>query len=190
MKNLPAKLLLVLAIATTIAYAGAAVPPINVVVTKDGKAAYKGSTTGNGTFATGKLEPGNYVVQFNSSNSAAKSGEYTIVVSAGKKKVSAEGVAGEKLMQGGVAMKVDVGAGLNITGQVVAVKAQAGDHKVKIINGKRYVWTGPETGSHMGGRWVEEGSAESRNISVSGQEALRNRQDHGDAHQEGFPGGR
>ena len=59
-------------------------------------------------------------MQFTSKDSSVKGGQYSIVVAAGKKKVVANAVAGEKFLGGGVAMKVEVGAGLNITGQVVA----------------------------------------------------------------------
>ena len=81
-------------------------------------------------------------------------GNYAIVVSAGTKKVSAAGVAGEKFAKGGVALKVDVGANLNIAGQVAAETAGASK------NGKKMVWIPPQAGSHMPGHWVEEGSAE------------------------------
>jgi hypothetical protein len=83
-----------------------------------GKVAYKGTTNGDGTFATGKLPPGNYVVQF---SSQSVKGDRTIVVSAGKKKVRAESVAASQIRNGGVAMKIEVGSGLNITGQVAAM---------------------------------------------------------------------
>lgn len=186
MKNLFAKLLLPVAIcATAIALAGAAVPPMTVLVTKDGKVAYKGTTNASGTFSTGKLEPGNYIVQFNSS--AVKTGQMGIVISAGKKKVTADSVAGDKLAKGGVAMKLDVGAGLNITGQVVngpiggAQTAAGSNARVKIVNGKRYVWVGPETGSNMGGRWVEEGSANvpQQNMSRMSNSSVQGMQDRG-----------
>jgi len=84
-----------------------------------GKAAFKGITKSNGDFQTAKLAPGNYVVQFIAKSPAVKGGQYSIVVAAGKKKVVANAVAGEKFLAGGVAMKVEVGAGLNIAGQVV-----------------------------------------------------------------------
>ena len=81
-----------------------AVPPLNVTVSDaSGKAAFKGTTNAKGTFATAKLKPGNYVVQFNSKNGAVKGNHYAIVVSAGKKKVSANAVPGEKFAAGGVA---------------------------------------------------------------------------------------
>jgi hypothetical protein len=100
---------------------GAGIPTMNVTVSDAaGKLAYKGATKSNGGFATEKLQPGNYVVQLTSKDSALKSGQYSIVVSAGKKKVVASAVSGQKFLSGGVAVKVDVGAGLNITGQVTA----------------------------------------------------------------------
>lgn len=189
MKNLLSKLLLPLAISASIAASGAAaVPPMSVVVSKDGKTVYKGTTNAAGTFATGKLEPGNYIVQFNSS--AAKNGQYGIVISAGKKKQIADAVEGDKFAKGGVAMKLDVGAGLNITGQVVSgalrggATATAGNAKVKVVNGKRYIWVGPETGSNMGGRWVEEGqagAASQYNTSRGGASTLRGLQDNSTA---------
>jgi hypothetical protein len=118
MKNLIRSTLLSFALlAAHMAYGGA--PPMNVTVSDaDGKAAFKGATNAKGTFATANLKPGNYVVQFNSAGGGMKGSHYAIVVSAGTKKVTAAAVPGEKFAGGGVALKVVVGAGLNITGQV------------------------------------------------------------------------
>jgi hypothetical protein len=118
MKNPIRGTLLSLALlAASIAYGG--VPPLNVIVSDaGGKAAFKGVTNAAGTFATANLKPGDYVVQFNSTSGGMKGNGYAIVVSAGTKKVAAAAVAGEKFAGGGVALKVVVGAGLNITGQV------------------------------------------------------------------------
>ena len=78
-------------IAACLAYG--AVPAMNVTVSDaSGKAAFKGATNARGTFATANLKPGNYVVQFNSTSGAVKGNHYAIVVSAGKKKVSAAAV--------------------------------------------------------------------------------------------------
>lgn len=119
MKNLLSAIGLCLFLIAVSPVNGGSVPSVNVVVSDaGGKAAYNGATKANGTFATGKLQPGKYVVQFNSKNAALKGAQYSIVVSAGKKKVVANAIAGEKFLAGGVAMKVDVGANLNITGQV------------------------------------------------------------------------
>jgi len=120
MKNLfPGFGLTLLLIAASVAQAG--VPSMNVTVSDAaGKAAFKGATKGDGAFATGKLPPGNYVVQFTAKNSSVKGDQYSIVVAAGKKKVVANAVAGDKFLGGGVALKVEVGAGFPITGQVWA----------------------------------------------------------------------
>ncbi len=155
---------LMIALATT---AFAASPALNVTVSDaSGKLAYKGKTMANGTFATNPLPPGQYTVQFNSS--AALKGSYGLVLSAGKQKTVSDALEGSKFAKGGVAMRIKVGQGLNITGQITSGKtvatAATGNPKVKIVNGKRYVWQGPETGSHLGGRWVEEGSVMSSGV--------------------------
>ena len=142
-------------IAISMVYAG--VPPLSVSVSDEsGKAAFKGATNSTGAFATGKLKPGNYVVQLNAKSAPVKGSHYAIVVSAGKKKVAASAVAGEKFTGGGVAVKVAVGPNLNITGQV------AEESKTAMKNGKKMVWIPPMLGSNMPGRWVEEDSAEAK----------------------------
>jgi hypothetical protein len=104
-------------LAACMAYGGT--PPLNVTVSDaGGKAAFKGVTNANGTFATANLKPGDYVVQFNATSGGMKGNRYAIVVSAGTKKVAAAAVPGEKFAGGGVALKLVVGAGLKITGQV------------------------------------------------------------------------
>lgn len=158
-------------LAATTAMAG--VPPVTVTVSNGGKAAFKGKTDTKGTFATGKLSPGNYTVQFNSDSAELKGKKYAIVVSAGKKKVSASTV-GDKFAKGGVAVKVDVPAGVNITGQVAA------DDSPTSPNGKKMVYILPSTGSHMPGKWVEEDSAEAREASVAGRMSRKNVQDFQD----------
>jgi hypothetical protein len=150
-------------VAAAMAYGG--IPPMNVTVSDaSGKAAFKGATNTSGAFATAKLQPGNYVVQLKSSSAELKGKKYAVVVAAGKKKVSAD-VAGEKFAGGGVAMKVDVGAGLNITGQVAA---QTGPTSK---SGKKMVWIPPTIGSNLPGHWVEEGSAEA--VAARNQGLLR-----------------
>jgi hypothetical protein len=150
---------LVLAVACMAYGAG---PSLNVTVSDaSGKAAFKGTTNAKGTFATAKLKPGNYTVQFNSPSGGVK-GSYAIVVSAGTKKVSAAGVAGEKFAKGGVALKVDVGANLNIAGQVAAEVAGASK------DGKKMVYIPPQAGSHLPGKWVEADSAEAKAARAAG----------------------
>ena len=130
---------------------------MNVTVSDaSGKAAYKGATNSGGTFATAKLTPGKYTVQLNSKSPAAKGTSYAVVISSGSKKVAANSVPGEKFNGGGVALKVDVGNGLNITGQVAEEKGPT------TKDGKKMVWIPPAVGSNMPGRWVPEDSAEAK----------------------------
>jgi hypothetical protein len=120
MKNLfRAFVLCLFLVAVSVANAG--IPSMNVTVSDAaGKAAFKGATKADGGFATAKLQPGNYVVQFTAKSPAMKGGQYSIIVAAGKKKVVANALAGEKFLGAGIAMKVEVGAGLNIIGLVSA----------------------------------------------------------------------
>ena len=155
-----------------------AVPSMNVTVSdSSGKTTYKGATDAKGTFATGKLQPGGYMVQFNS-KSAPKGSKYAMVVSAGKKKVTANAVEAEKLAAGGVAMKIDVGAGLNITGQVADDKSSAPMGH----NGKPMVWISKKTGSNIAAHWAESDSAEAKEAMTSSsmsRQDIQNRQSQG-----------
>jgi hypothetical protein len=165
MKNLIRSTVMALLVSVaSMALGAGAVPPISVTVSDaGGKAAYKGNTNSAGAFATTKLQPGNYVVQLRSTSAAVKGNHYAVVVSAGTKKVAANAVAGEKLAGGGVALKVDVGAGMNITGQVAA-EANGAVNK----NGKKMVWIPPQLGSHQPGHWAEEGSPEAVSAKAAG----------------------
>jgi hypothetical protein len=168
---------LLLGIASTVC---AGIPPMEVTVfDASGKVGFKGMTNANGTFATANLQPGHYVVQFNTKSAAAKSSQYLLVVSAGKKKVIATGVSGETFIGGGVAMKVNVGAGSKITGQVAneQILAREGALNYRVIGGQRFVWVPAELGSNLGGRWVEEGLAPARNITRLGIESFQRFQD-------------
>lgn len=173
-KTIPSLVLSLLLAAAAIASGG--IPPVNVVVSdKSGKAAFKGATNTSGAFATSKLQPGNYVVQFNSSRAELKGKQYAIVVSAGSKKVSAN-VAGDKFAGGGVAMKVDVGAGLNITGQVAAQTGPTSKDGTK-----KMVWIPKMLGSNQPGHWVEEDSAEAiaaKNAGILTTQDVNRMQEH------------
>ncbi len=95
-----------------------AVPPLNVTVSDaSGKVAFRGKTDSQGSFATDKIKPGNYDVQFTSTG--AITGNYSIKVSAGVKHVSAAGIAGDKFTKG-VALKVAVQNLWEIVGEVKA----------------------------------------------------------------------
>jgi hypothetical protein len=150
------------------------VPSLKIVVADStGKLAYRGATNASGLFATPKLPPGNYAVQFTSTNAAAGS-RYTLVVAAGTKKVAANAIAAEKLAAGGVAMKIDVGAGLNITGQVAA---QDKNGAPMGRNGKPMVWIAAHTGSHLSGHWAESDSAEAKEALTATNYSRKNLQD-------------
>src|SRR6266481_2862835 len=152
--------LVVLAVAAG-AIAQGAVPAIRVSVSdSSGKAAYKGVTNASGTFATATLQPGNYVVQLNSTT-APTGARYVLVVSAGKKKVTANAIQAEKLAGAGVAMKIDVGSGLKITGQI----APQDKNSAPIgHNGKPMVWIAQRTGSNLAPHWAESDSAEAKEV--------------------------
>jgi hypothetical protein len=146
-------------------FAFGALPQLDVtVVDSGGKSAYKGATNAKGTFATGTLKPGKYVVQFTAKAADVKTGTYSLVVSAGSKKVSADSVAGSKLAAG-VAMKIDVGSGTNITGLITTGGLQA---KVD-ENGKKMVWIPKRLGSNLPGHWAPADSAEAKELESSTQ---------------------
>jgi hypothetical protein len=158
-------LLCLLLVVATAAYGG--IPSMNVIVSDaSGRVAFKGTTKVNATFATANLAPGNYVVQFQSQNAVLKGNRYLVVVSAGTKKVIADAVPGEKINGAGVAMRITVESGLKITGQVASDQGAAAaiSGRVKMINGKRYVWVRARTGTNLGNHWEEEGLAAAQNV--------------------------
>jgi len=160
----------------------AEVPPIEVtVLDATGKVGFKGATNANGTFATANLQPGHYVVQLNTKSAAAKHHQYLLVVSAGKKKVIATGIPGEIFMGSGAAVKVSVGSGLKITGQIASeeiVGREAGVN-YRVVGGQRFVWITAELGSNVHGRWVEESLAPSRNITLLSTAGIKKLQEKG-----------
>jgi hypothetical protein len=157
-----------LSLAGCLAYG--AMPSVNVTVADStGKTTTKGITNAKGTFA-GALKPGPYVVQFNSA-SAPNSSRYALIVSAGKKSMTANGIAADKLAKGGVAMKIDVAAGLNITAQVTAEdKTSAPIGR----NGKLMVWIPKQIGSNIAGHWAESDSAEAKQAQTSSSYSAKN----------------
>ena len=151
------------------------VPQMTVAVSDStGKTAYKGATDSKGVFATSKLQAGNYVVQVRSS-SAPKGSHYSMVVSAGSKKVTASAIAAEKLAGGGVAMKIAVGAGLNITGQIAAEDKNSTAPMGR--NGKPMVWILKKVGSNIPAHWAESDSAEAKEAMTAGSYSTKNLQD-------------
>jgi hypothetical protein len=145
------------------------------------KVVFKQALNANATFSTGNLRPGKYIVQFNTKSGAVKGNDYLFVVSAGKKKVIADAVAGETLTRGGAAMKIQVDSGLQISGQVLNDEAiaNAGGPKYRTIDGKRYVWMSPELGTHLQGHWEEASAHPTRNVVVWTRDELQKRMDRG-----------
>ena len=172
MKNTTRNILLSLPLFLISLGYGATVPTMDVTVSSaNGKVAYKGTTNANGIFATGNLEPGNYVVEFHS-KSAAVNGIQVRNRCVGWQEYPFRPTPSpeRKSLRMAVAMKVAVAAGTKITGQVASglaatkavTNASAGSQsnaKVKVINGKRYVWVIPQKSSLEGGHWVEESAA-------------------------------
>lgn len=147
-----------------------ALPQLTVTVADSaGKPAYKGTTNTKGTFATGTLKPGKYAVQFRADG--VKGGSYALVVSAGTKKVTSESVPGEKFGKGGVAVQIDVGAGLNITGMVTS-GVQLLQTKID-KDGKKLVWIPKKLGSNLPGHWAPEDSAEAKELASATQQTSK-----------------
>lgn len=184
---------MLLFVASAACVAHGAVPPIDFTVSDaGGKVAFKGTTGANGVFATGKLGAGNYVVQFRARDAALKGKQFVVVLTAGTKKLSSGAVEGEKIIAGAVAARVAIGADTAIHGQVavtsMAAPKEAGaasgmSTMVKYVQGKKYVWLPPETGSHFGGRWVpaDEVEAHSNGVlrgSAADLQELKDRSSH------------
>lgn len=191
MKTLGRNVLLILIFLGASAAHG--IPLIDVTVSDaNSKLAFKGATKANGTFATGDLRPGQYVVQFRSKSAAVRGDQYMLILFAGKKPLMSNAVAGEKFAGGGVAIKMDVKNPMKITGQVASAQALARDN-VKVVNGKRYFFVRGETGSNLGGHWIEEGSAGAQHVVRMDLNDFRKLQDSssqgtmaGTMHREGF----
>jgi hypothetical protein len=173
MKNLIRNTIVILACGIVSgAYGG--LPAMNVTVAdSSGKTTFKGATNSKGGFSTGVLKPGNYAVQSTASN-VPQGTRYTLVVSAGKKKVMANAIGADRFNQGGVAMKIDVGAGLNITGQVAAEDKNSAPLGK---NGKPMVWIPKKLGSNIAPHWADADSAEAKEAKTSGSYSTKNIQD-------------
>jgi hypothetical protein len=156
MKNILSTAVIGLAFAAG-SLASAAIPEMRVTVSDaNGYAAYKGTTDSNGSFATGSLKPGHYVVQFNARRNDVEGSNYALVVSSGRKKVVADTVAGGKFAGGGVAMRIEVAGGGNIAGQV------ASDLRTMMKDGKLMVWIPRQLGSNLAAHWAEANSSDAK----------------------------
>jgi hypothetical protein len=153
-------------------FAYAAVPEMRVIVSDaSGYAAYKGTTDSKGTFVTGTLKPGQYVVQFHAKRNDVEGNNYALVVSAGTKKVVASAVAGEKFAGGGVAMRIEVPGGAKMAGLVASNLATT------MKDGKLLVWIPQQIGSHLPAHWAEADSADAKIAQTASSLSFKNLQD-------------
>ncbi len=172
MKNILRITFLSLAV-TAAAVAYGSVPQMKVTVSdSEGRAAYKGTTDTHGTFATASLKPGNYVVQFNGKTAQVSGKNFGLVVSAGKKKVTADSVEGSKFAAGGVAMRIAVETSQSISGQVTDALTTKVDK-----NGKRMVWIPQKLGSNLPAHWAPADSAEAKEAQTQTSYSAKNLQD-------------
>ena len=147
-------------------FAYADIPGMRVTVSDaNGYAAYKGATDSKGMFATASLKPGHYVVQFNAKKNDVTGSNFALVVAAGRKKVVADTVAGEKFAGGGVAMRIEVAGGGKIVGQV------ASDLRTMMV------WIPQQVGSNLPGHWTEADSAEAKFAQTRPSYSIKNIQD-------------
>jgi len=170
MKHLTAFFCLLVLLAAAGAFAA---PSIKVTVfDAAGKPAFQGATGGEGTFSTGALNPGRYIVQFNAKAAGVTGQNYALVISSGKKKVVADSVAGEKFTGGGVAMRIEVGSGSKITGHITDAVMTRVDE-----NGNKLVWIPQRTGSNLPAHWAPADSAEAKFVLTSDSLSFKNLQD-------------
>ncbi|MGI8820275.1 MAG: carboxypeptidase-like regulatory domain-containing protein [Chthoniobacterales bacterium] len=155
-----------------------AIPRVEVTVSAaGGKVVDRGTTAADGTFATGKLSPGHYVVQFNSKDQTMKSDEYLLIVSAGKQSVISNALPGETFTTRGAAVKMDLPGAGKIGGQVASARALA-QAKVRMINGKRYRWVESATGSNLGGHLAEATAGNGQQVQTLSTNEVNKLQEH------------
>ena len=160
-------------------------PPVPVeVVIRDQRhhLIHKQMVAANGVFETERLEGGTYTVLFKARGPALKGAQYALFLASGRNKVTEDALAGERLDGPGVAMNIVVPRTCNIVGQVANGQTTSRHKivfKVKIVNGRRYVWQPPGVSSNIPGRWIEDGIADAYNIQRYNPEWLRRFQEHG-----------
>jgi hypothetical protein len=157
-----------------------AIPAMSVTVFDgNGKVAFKRALSSDGVFSTGNLPAGNYVVQFNSNSAEVRNKSYLLVVSAGTKKVIADSVSGGEFSGGGVAMKIAVGATRKITGQVAPdqLATTTDGPKMRVVDGKRYVWVNGGTGSNLGDHWESADLARAHNVVALSRDKIQKMHD-------------
>ncbi len=160
MKNMMAGLILcVLAFTGSAVYGaqkGRGVYGIDVIVKQD--RTKRAMTDADGHFTLEALPPGSYTLSFRAkrakdlavwdrftSDKVVVATSYAIKVEGAKKPVHLSNLSTNQLLAG-VNIAVEVGSGAEVRGEV-----SPASHK-------KWVWIPHETGSHIPGRWEEEGS--------------------------------
>ncbi len=151
---------LLVALATPVSYGGEpahGVAGVDVIVKQ--RPSDRAVTDGHGNFAIEALAGGSYTITFrarkaedlhhSTSDRVIVATTYSIKIDGAKRAVNKNGLTTEDLLVG-YDVNVDLGAGARIRGQVAAAAS------------KSMVWIPQETGSHIPGHWVEEGSAEAK----------------------------
>lgn len=151
---------LVAAFAASASYGGEqarGVAGVDVVVKQN--PSKRAVTDARGSFAFDALAPGSYILSFRSrkardtktttTDKVTVATSYSIKIDGTKRSVTKSGLTSDKLLAG-VDVRVEVGAGAKIRGQVSAGAV------------KKMVWIPGETGSNIPGHWAEAGSAEAR----------------------------
>jgi len=81
-------------------------------------------------------------------------------------------VEGDKFAAGGVAVRIEVGGSLSISGQVVDAATVKVDK-----NGKTMVWIPKKLGSNLPAHWAPADSAEAKEAMTAGSYSTKNIQD-------------
>jgi hypothetical protein len=131
------------------------------VETKDGVVISKSTTDGNGHYVSGKIPAGTYKVD--------------LLV----KSVTKASLTNQKASGSGNATKLNFA----LTSAMMAAQNPA-------KKGKHMVWVPPQTGTHIGGRWVEvddEGTASMQHVDKADGRLLEKMQDRGPGSGGGTP---
>lgn len=152
------------------------IPPMKVTISEGrSKPVFQGTTRADGTFASAKLPPGHYVVQFSSKSQALQGDQFLLILLTGKKTLISNAVPGEKFTAAGVAAEMEVSNEGKIAGQIASARDLEGS-KIRMINGKRYHWMGAELGSNLGGRWVTDDAVIAQQTTSMSPQAIRDMQ--------------